>query len=505
MKENTKEPTIAQQNGIMYQIRQKYGVFCDTDSYKLSHPPLYPKNADMMVDYFEARGGYADEILWFGLRLIIKEYLLQRLTYEQADNMVEWANDHIIGHNIGDDLKVALYKVVDELDGRLPIRIRAAKEGSIIPIKNVLFEIGTSIPGKEWFSIISYLEAKLSRVWSPTTVATKSYHIRKIILAALEKSSDNPEAEIGFKLHDFGARGTPAGEAAAFAGAGHAVCFSGSDTTLASMAIEMCYGERMPLFSIPATEHSTTATHGDGIEGEIQLVRQMFDRYAKPGSIFATVIDTRDAIRFIREIAPLFKDELEASGAIWVFRPDSEHPVKMPVQVVRELDKVFGSSINTKGYKVLNNVGAIQGDGISDIEVNEIEEELMEDGYSATNMAFGMGGALLQKNDRDTHKFSLKACSIRIDSEWSDVYKSPSQYDEDWNRVDSSSFKTSKRGRHELIQNKESKEYMSILRSELSEYESKGWESAMELVYENGYMYNETTWTTVKRRAGTIL
>lgn len=495
------EPTQAQQNGIMYQIRQKYGTINDSDSYKLTHAPQYPRNADMMVSYFESRGGYTDSVLWFGIRLLVKEYLLQRLTQEQVDNMIAWATEHMNG-NMADDLKIALDAVVNELDGKLPIRIRAAKEGMLIPIKNVLFTIETTIPDRRFFSLVSYFETKLVRVWSPTTVATTSYYVRQAIMEALKKSADAPEEEIPFKLHDFGSRGISSMEGAAFAGAGHLVSFMGSDTQVAIQAIEFAYGEKMTGYSIPASEHSTTTTHGRN--GEEQLVSQMFDAYAKPGAIFATVIDSYDAMNFIRNIAPKFKDRLKESGALWVFRPDSGDPIQMPIQVVRELEKVFGSTVNSKGYKVLNGVRVIQGDGIAPPEVTEILECLMAAGYSASNMAFGMGGGLLQKNNRDTHKFALKACAVRVDGEWVDVFKDPSEYDENWNKIDKQSFKSSKKGRQELLYNSVTGEFKTVSLEEMDPYLFNGWEKGLEVVYENGYTYNETSFTEIRQRAGTL-
>jgi nicotinamide phosphoribosyltransferase len=46
-------------------------------------------------------------------------------------------------------------------------------------------------------------------------------------------------------------------------------------------------------------------------------------------------------------------------------------------------------------------------------------------GYSADNIAFGMGGALLQQLDRDTQKFAMKCSSAQINGEWVDVVKDP--------------------------------------------------------------------------------
>lgn len=495
------EPTQAEQNGILYQIRQKYGVAGDTDSYKLTHIPQYIKNADMMVSYFEARGGDRDKIINFGADMICQEYLLQRLTHDQVTNMIAWTNIHMNG-NFALELEVALRAVVDELDGRLPIRIRNAKEGLLIPINNVLLTIETTIPDKRWFSLVSYFETKLVRIWSPMTVATTSYYVRQVIMEALVKSSDAPEEEIAFKFHDFGSRGVGGLEVAAFAGAAHLISFMGTDTIVAIHALEFAYNCEMAGFSIPASEHSTTTTHGR--DGELNLITQMFDAYAKPGSIFATVADSYDVINFIREYTPRFKDRLIASGATWVIRPDSGDPIKTPIQCVVELDKVFGHTVNTKGYKVLNHVRVIQGDGIVPAQITEILDGLMELNYSATNMAFGMGGGLLQRNNRDTHRFALKCSAVRVDGEWIDVYKSPAVYDEDWNKLDVKSFKASKRGRLELMYNSTTDEYKS-LRIEDAEKLSDEWEYALETVYEDGYMVRKTSFDEVRRNAGTFV
>jgi len=67
----------------------------------------------------------------------------------------------------------------------------------------------------------------------------------------------------------------------------------------------------------------------------------------------------------------------------------------------------------------------IQGDGIDHTTISEILEILKEKGWSAENIAFGMGGGLLQKVDRDTLKFAMKTSSICIDGIWKDVWKNP--------------------------------------------------------------------------------
>jgi nicotinamide phosphoribosyltransferase len=336
------------------------------------------------------------------------------------------------------------------------------------------------------------------------TVGTTSWHVRQAILEALNKSADDPLAEINFKFHDFGSRGTPAMEASAFAGSAHLVSSMGTDTVVAVHAIEFAYGTRMAGYSIPATEHSTTTTHGKG--HEIDLVKQMFDAYAKEGAIFATVADSYNVMNFIRHITPLFKDRLIESGATWVIRPDSGDPITTPIQCVVELESVFGSTINSKGYRVLNNVRVIQGDGIVPAQVTEILDALMKKGFSASNMAFGMGGGLLQKNNRDTHKFALKCSAVRVNGEWIDVSKDPAVFDEDFNVLDVPSFKASKAGRLELMYNPQTDVYKTVTLEEAAKMTGMygNWEIALETVYEDGHMVRDMTFDEVRKNAGTL-
>ncbi len=109
-----------------------------------------------------------------------------------------------------------------------------------------------------------------------------------------------------------------------------------------------------------------------------------------------------------------------------MIRPDSGDPVETPVNVIRELDRIFGSSLNSKGYKVLNSaVRVIQGDGMSPDTIAALVREVMAAGYAIDNIAFGMGGGLLQKLDRDTMRFAMKANEIVVDGQRRAISKAP--------------------------------------------------------------------------------
>ena len=125
----------------------------------------------------------------------------------------------------------------------------------------------------------------------------------------------------------------------------------------------------------------------------------------------------------------LFRSELRQqvvdSGATVVIRPDSGDPIIVCTQLVRILGDKFGYTTNAKGFKVLNNVRLIQGDGVNEHTIRMILGGFQAYGWSADNIAFGMGGALLQQLDRDTQKFAMKCSSAQVNGEWIDVQKDP--------------------------------------------------------------------------------
>jgi nicotinamide phosphoribosyltransferase len=93
-----------------------------------------------------------------------------------------------------------------------------------------------------------------------------------------------------------------------------------------------------------------------------------------------------------------------------VVRPDSGKPVEVVVKSLQLLATEFGTTTNRKGYKVLPScVRLIQGDGINEESLPEILEAVMKAGFSIDNLAFGMGGGLLQAWNRDTLKYAMKA------------------------------------------------------------------------------------------------
>ena len=272
--------------------------------------------------------------------------------------------------------------------------------------------------------VVSYFETMLMRVWYPITVATQSYYIKQDILSYLNKTADDPKSEIAFKLHDFGARGVSSQESAGIGGAAHLVNFMGSDTVAGVWTANKYYNSKMAGFSIPAAEHSSITSWGR--KHEVDAYRNMLKQFAKPGALVAVVSDSYDLENACQNIwGGILKEEVIKSGATVVIRPDSGDPQGVVCTTLRILDEKFGSTVNSKGYKVLNNVRVIQGDGINQESINEILKYATMMRFSTSNIAFGMGGALLQQVNRDTQRFAYKCSSITANGVESDVFKDP--------------------------------------------------------------------------------
>ena len=391
-------------------------IILNTDSYKASMFKQYPVGTTGVYSYIESRGGRYDATVFFGLQAFIKEYLTDPIT--QAD--IDIADELWTAH--GEPFNRAGWQyILDKHNGYLPVVIRAVPEGTKVPVKNVLATIENTDPNCYWLT--TWLETALLRaVWYPTTVATQSRAIKEIILDYLERTGD--PTTINFKLHDFGARGVSSLESASIGGAAHLVNFQGTDTMSGILYAREYYNAGVAGFSIPAAEHSTITSWGR--DGEVNAYRNMLTQFAKPGSIVAIVSDSYDVYNAVEKLwGTELRQQIIDSGATVVIRPDSGDPLEVNQKLIKILGEKFGYTTNAKGYKVLNNVRLIQGDGVNESTIRTILGNFMIHGWSADNIAFGMGGALLQVVDRDTQKFAMKCSSAEINGKWVNVQKDP--------------------------------------------------------------------------------
>lgn len=398
-----------------------------SDSYKVSHHVQYPPNTTKIYSYFESRGGRHKDIVFFGLQYFIKRYLCGVVvTNEKIAEAKNLYSQHFgPGTNVFNE--AGWQYIVDNHGGRLPVVIKSVPEGTVLPYKNCCMTVENTDPACFW--LVNFLETLLVQVWYPMTVATNSREQKKVLTYFLNQSGD--PNEVGFKLHDFGFRGVSSVESAGIGDAGHLTQFLGTDTIAGLVVARDFYGAPCAGFSIPASEHSTMTSWGQDADspnsagGEIAAMRNMLAQY--PAGLVACVSDSYNiwsacTEKWGREL----KAEILGREGTLVVRPDSGPPPLIDLRMLTLLGEAFDAQENKKGYKVLPpQIRTIQGDGIDFESLTTICALLVDQKWSISNIAFGSGGGLLQKMNRDTQKVAFKCSLAVVDGKEIAVFKNP--------------------------------------------------------------------------------
>jgi nicotinamide phosphoribosyltransferase len=147
------------------------------------------------------------------------------------------------------------------------------------------------------------------------------------------------------------------------------------------------------------------------------------------------VCDSYDYWNVVNNILPTLKDEILAHNGCMLVRGDSGDCVKVVTETVYRLWDIFGGTINSKGYKVLDpHVKAIYGDSITVERAEAIYQTLMDNGFAAQNVALGVGSfsmhcieedGILKPFTRDTFSSCIKACDAVIDGVEYPIFKDP--------------------------------------------------------------------------------
>ncbi len=422
-----------------------------TDGYKLDHRRQYPENTVKVYSNWTPRKSRKDginQVVFFGLQYFIKEYLIKQFNekfFNQPKDEVVKAYVRRVNNYLGDHY--ITFEHVEQLHdlGYLPLEIKALPEGTVTPIRVPMFTMVNTKP--EFFWLTNYFETLVSNVvWLPCTSATIAYGYKKVLSDWAEKTGGDLEF-VPFQGHDFSMRGMAGIESAMMSGAGHLLCFVGTDTIPAIDFLEEYYGadsdKELVGCSVAATEHSVMCMGGDGVDEYKTFKRLVTDVY--PTGIVSIVSDTWDLWRVCAEYLPSLKETILARDGKVVIRPDSGDPVDIICGLSREYGKgqtheekgviellwdTFGGTTNDKGYKVLDpHIGAIYGDSITIERANAICERLAAKGFASTNVVFGIGSYTYQYNTRDTFGFAMKATYGEVEENGNvvgrEIYKDP--------------------------------------------------------------------------------
>lgn len=394
----------------------------DTDSYKETHHLMYPDDIESMTAYYTHRKNTLStedhRIVFFGMAWWYESMLSQPITWADLEEADLYLSTHGVAGQPYPYPRDLFEKIIRENKGYWPVEVRAIPDGSVVYPGVPCFTITAS---REYARLVTWLETSAMRVWSPTTTATKSALVKDILRGSFERTVDS---EMHFllmsRLHDFGSRGASSSETAMTAGAGHLLSFDGTDTLIAgAYATRLNNGSPIGQ-SVLATEHSVMTSWATELEATRMILRR-----TPPGQILSVVADSKDYHAFCRHILPQIAQEAKDRQVFFVLRPDSGKPVDMVLEGLTALGKAFGTVTNNKGYRVIDGAGLIQGDGLNLEMISEISRAVEKNGWSAQTVAYGMGGGLLQTQNRDTLGVAIKLCEKTVNGTRIPIMKRP--------------------------------------------------------------------------------
>jgi len=379
------------------------------DSYKAGHFKMY-REAKLMSAYgefrqsMELRGIKDDRIVVYGMRHIIDQLVSRVITGDHVD----WAKQFYGAHGLGGakyEYPESMFDDIREL-GHFPVKIDALPEGSVVLPHTPVFIV--TAEGK-YSRFCTFLETILTMIWYPSCVATLSKHTKVLIESAFNASVKEGKNHplLNSRLHDFGFRGCTCVEQSVIGGSAHLLNFDGSDTMPACYHVQYHLNNGKHIGeSIPATEHSVMTSFDE----EIEAIRNLITEYS--GQVVACVMDSYDYDFALENLLPAVAEDIVKNNVVFIIRPDSGEPVTQVVKaLIAALKAGFDFDVETvsgKDYIKFKRIGVIQGDGIDYGVVRDILDAVLACGFSAANVAFGMGGGLLQKVNRDTMSFATK-------------------------------------------------------------------------------------------------
>lgn len=418
-----------------------------TDGYKLDHRRQYPEGTEFVYSNWTPRSCQyfpeaSEGTVVFGIEYFIKKYLLEefnknffnRPKEEVIEEFSRRINTFLGPNQVGINHISALHDL-----GYLPIEIKALPEGTLCPIGVPVLTVINTAP--EFFWITNYLETLMSAcLWLPMTSATSARLYKKRLMEHALKTGFHDQPGLDFLCHDFSMRGMAGIEAAVMSGLGHLTSFTGSETIPALEAAEEYYNadadSELLAGTVPATEHSVMCA--GGMEDEFETFKRLITEIY-PTGIVSIVSDTWDFWQVITEYMPRLKDTIMSRDGRVVVRPDSGDPVKIICGdpeadpnspeykgAYQLLGEIFGTTVNEKGYKVLDtHIGLIYGDSITLERQHQIYSQLEDKGFAATNLVLGIGSYTYQFKSRDSLGFAMKATWCQIKGEAKEIFKNP--------------------------------------------------------------------------------
>lgn len=393
-------------------------LILNTDAYTISSNKFVSKRAKKRSVYnftnrYSPTKNMGDicsdsRMVFYGVSEFIRRYLKPITRYDvmNAAHFMESANS--FGGPLSFDADL-WYRVVDECDGNLPIKIEAIKEGSTFFPNEPIVKV-TSL-GEGFGEIAAHIEPLLVGVVSHATARlTLERHwlqyLRDRIAITYDWSNQEKIDQVAQNMiHDFGYRANFGQEAAEIGGLAHLLCFNGTDTFCAAkLARDM--GALPPIgCSIEALAHRTILGH-ESEGGAFESLNNTIQSTCRVGSFVS------DCYNFTEAIDRLIRMAKDDPCTTYVARPDSGNHVKTVLHICKKAKEAGLYENGEFGIKP-KNLMFIYGDSVNPEKMKDILDSLQKDGFDPFAWGvFGIGGYLVNTPNRDilSSAYKLSAC-----------------------------------------------------------------------------------------------
>ena len=227
-----------------------------------------------------------------------------------------------------------------------------------------------------------------------------------------------------------------------------------------------------------------------------------------PNTSFSCVCDSYDYWNVVNNILPTLRDEILNHNGTFFVRGDSGDCVDIVTKTVFRLWDIFGGTINSKGFKVLDShIRALYGDSITVERATRIYTILRNHGFAANNVSLGVGSfsmhcieedGELKPFTRDTFSSAIKAVYAEFTDENGNINKFPIYKDPKTDADTGNGFKKSQKGCCLVYVNSD---------NEYSYIDGLTWDSAcedprnaMRIVFRDGNLLIDESLSTIRER-----
>lgn len=379
----------------------------------------YRKTLDKINPHLYNKGD--NRIIFTGLSRILDYLFYEPITHEEIDETKRFLSDKKVttkGFKPMPFPEEMWRKVVDEYNGRPPLKIRAVKEGSVVYPNEPIAIIENVTEG--FGELAAWFESTILKIWASCEMVTQLAHwleyckgiVYHVYRDTISKEQVNFLASL--MLHNFGCRAGMTPQESEWMGADALYIFGGTDTFSGAYQAWKNSGEATGIASsVLALAHRNV----QGFETEKEC-HEKLNSISENGDIDSHVADCYAFFDSVENILlPIaLRNKEEKNEKVVIGRPDSGDPSEQVLWLCKIAHKHGLSNVETilkREWRFGTSLKFIEGDGMSWEKMKEINNDLILHGFPPFAWGlYGVGGGLRNELARDNFSAKYALCAI---------------------------------------------------------------------------------------------